>query len=171
MNKNIYFIGGIHGVGKGTICKEIVKDCDVKHITASELLKWNEISSLENKKVANIQNTQDRLLKAIIALPSQNYLLDGHFCLLNKHSIPEKVPIETFLNINPKIISVVTLDVNTIHERLMQRDTNKYDKHILESMQKIEVAYAIEIAQKLDIPFVEIKNDNPINLTKILPKK
>ena len=171
MNKDIYFIGGIHGVGKGTMCKGIVKDCNVNHITASELLKWNELSSMDNKKVANIQNTQDRLLSAIKALPSRNYLLDGHFCLLNKHSIPEKVPIETFLNINPKIISVVTQDIDTIYERLKQRDANKYDKRTLESMQKIEVAYAIEIAQKLDIPFVEIKNDNPINLTKILPKR
>ena len=39
----IIFIGGIHGVGKGTICKEIASKTDIIHITASEIIKWNEI--------------------------------------------------------------------------------------------------------------------------------
>ncbi|MBI9056772.1 MAG: AAA family ATPase [Labilibaculum sp.] len=171
MNKDIYFIGGIHGVGKGTICKEIVKTHDVNHITASELLRWDEISSLGNKKVANIQNTQDRLLRAIMALPSCNYLLDGHFCLLNKDNIPKKIPIETFLAINPKVISVVTSDIGTIYDRIKQRDECNYEKMTLKLMQEMEIEYALEISHKLNVPFIEIKNDNPINLTKTLPKR
>ena len=35
--------------GKGTICKEIVSKTDLIHITASEILKWNEINSSDNK--------------------------------------------------------------------------------------------------------------------------
>lgn len=171
MNKDIYFIGGIHGVGKGTICKGIAKDCNVNHITASELLKWNELSSMDNKKVANIQNTQDRLLSAIKALPPQNYLLDGHFCLLNKNNIPEKIPIETFLGINPKVISIVTSDIETIYDRIKQRDGRNYETGTLKLMQEMEIEYALELAKELKIPLIEIKNDNPINLTKILPKK
>ena len=82
LTNNIIFIGGIHGVGKGTICKEIVSKTDLIHITASEILKWNEINSSDNKLVQNISSTQERLiygLKNLIENDKQ-YLLDGHFC-------------------------------------------------------------------------------------------
>ena len=62
LTKNIIFIGGIHGVGKGTVCKEIASKTDLIHITASEILKWNEISSSDNKFVNNISSTQERLI-------------------------------------------------------------------------------------------------------------
>ena len=48
----LIFVGGIHGVGKGTICTEICSQTDLIHITASEVLKWNEISD----QVTNIFN-------------------------------------------------------------------------------------------------------------------
>lgn len=59
---NIIFIGGIHGVGKGTVCKEIASKTDLVHITASQILKWDEISSSDNKLVNNISSTQERLI-------------------------------------------------------------------------------------------------------------
>jgi len=40
MNKEIIFIGGIHGVGKGTLCKRIASDLNIIHLSASEVLKW-----------------------------------------------------------------------------------------------------------------------------------
>ena len=46
--KNIIFIGGIHGVGKGTICKEVVLNTDLIHLTASQILKWEVISDSDN---------------------------------------------------------------------------------------------------------------------------
>ena len=59
---NIIFIGGIHGVGKGTICKEISLKTGLIHITASQILKWEDISNLDNKRVENIASTQERLM-------------------------------------------------------------------------------------------------------------
>ena len=37
--KNIIFIGGIHGVGKGTIRKQIALKNDIVQLTASKILK------------------------------------------------------------------------------------------------------------------------------------
>lgn len=64
-NKNIIFIGGIHGVGKGKICKEISLYTGLTHFTASQILKWEEISEEGNKLVENISSTQDRLIKGL----------------------------------------------------------------------------------------------------------
>ena len=37
--KNIIFIGGIHGVGKGTLCEKVCNDLNIRHLSASEVLK------------------------------------------------------------------------------------------------------------------------------------
>lgn len=160
--KNIVFIGGIHGVGKGTICKEIALKTDLIHITASQVLKWDEISSLENKLVKNISSTQQRLilgLKNIIEKDKQ-YLLDGHFCLLDSNGIPSKIDEETFDLINPKIISIVIDDIASIVYRLEKRDNKKYDIKILNVLQKMEIEYAKHLSKKYSIPYIEIKNSD-----------
>lgn len=103
-NRNIIFIGGIHGVGKGTICKEISSNTGLIHFTASEILKWEEISERGNKFVGNIASTQGRLINGLKKLIKNNkkYILDGHFCLLNSDGIPSRIDEVTFDQINPK---------------------------------------------------------------------
>lgn len=170
LTKNIIFIGGIHGVGKGTICKEIVSKTDLNHITASQILKWNEISSLDNKLVINISLTQERLiygLKNLIEKDKQ-YLLDGHFCLLDSNGIPCKIDEETFDNINPKIISIVIDDVEKIAKRLENRDYKKYDMKVLNELQEMEIEYAKYLSNKYSIPYIEIRNSNYKRLLNII---
>lgn len=60
--KNIIFIGGIHGVGKGTLCEKVCNKLNIKHLSASEVLKWEEISEKENKLVKDFTLTQNRLI-------------------------------------------------------------------------------------------------------------
>ncbi|MGX7835966.1 AAA family ATPase, partial [Campylobacter fetus subsp. venerealis] len=66
MFKNITFLGGIHGVGKGTLCSKIKKQLDIEHLTASELLNWKEVNEdPKNKLVADIPDMQDRLIHSL----------------------------------------------------------------------------------------------------------
>ena len=159
---NIIFIGGIHGVGKGTICKEIASKTDLIHITASEILKWDEISSSDNKLVNNISSTQERLINGLKSLikKDKQYMLDGHFCLLNSNGIPCKIDEDTFDSINPKIISIVIDDIGKIVDRLDKRDNKKYDIKILDELQKMEIEYAKYLSKKYSIPYIEIKNND-----------
>lgn len=159
---NIIFIGGIHGVGKGTICKEIASKTSLIHITASEILKWNEISSTSNKLVNNISSTQERLIHGLKNLieKDKQYLLDGHFCLLNSFGEPCKIEEETFDNINPKIISIVIDDVENISKRLETRDNKKYDIIVLNKLQEMEIEYAKYLSKKYNIQYIEIKNSD-----------
>lgn len=160
--KNIIFIGGIHGVGKGTLCKEIALHTDLIHITASEVLKWNEISSSDNKLVENLSSTQERLINGLEKLikNENQYLLDGHFCFLNSRGIPCRIDVETFDSINPKIISIVIDDVEKIVERLEKRDSIKYDKKILNELQEMEIEYAKYLSKRYSVPYIEIKDSD-----------
>ncbi len=170
-NRNIIFIGGVHGVGKGTICKKISVSKKITHLSASKVLKWNEISTKENKLVKSLDTTQSRLIKGLDALIKNinTYLLDGHYCLLNSNSKPEKVSEKTFEIINPKVMAIVIEETEIIYERLKQRDGTKYSLSLLNEMQEMEIDYAKYLSSKFNKPYVEIHKNNYGNLNKYLP--
>ncbi len=57
----IHFIGGIHGVGKSSLCRDICNTTALLYVSESELLKWREITpDPSDKKVADISMTQSR---------------------------------------------------------------------------------------------------------------
>ena len=167
---SLAFIGGSHGVGKGTTCKEICSQTDLIHITASEVLKWNEISDLNNKNVEDIGDTQDRLVKGLerVVEKGKRYLLDGHFCLFNSKGEVERVPMATFKKISPSMLLVVTVQTKLVKERLEKKDKKLYDLALLEQMQSNEVKYAKEIASELSVPYFKISDGNFEHLPDIL---
>lgn len=171
MNR-IIFIAGIHGSGKGTICKQISKKFEIPHYSSSELLKWEEISSRSNKNVDDFEVTQNRLLNGIRKniIPEKLTLLDGHFCLLNRDGSPEKIEEQTFKDINPILIGIVTENVNTIHERLKNRDGNRYDLDVLEKMQQLEYSQAEIVSKHLSIPLINLKSKNVEEMYEFIKK-
>ena len=162
-SSKIIFLGGIHGVGKGTLSKKLISELNLEYLSASKLLRWDRVSNdIQNKKVSNISKTQERLLNALKEKCEQNkqYILDGHFCLFNAKGVVEKISFDTFAKINPRIIAVITTNEKIIKQRLEKRDEKIYDIKLLKKMQKIEKDYAVEIASILKIPFFEIKDGN-----------
>jgi adenylate kinase len=169
-NRNIIFIGGIHGVGKGTICKDISLNTGLIHLTASQILKWEEISEEGNKLVENISSTQGKLVKGLknIIKKDKKYIIDGHFCLLVSNGIPSRIDEDTFDQINPKIIAIVIDDVEKIAKRLEARDNKIYDVKVLNELQLMEIEYAKFLSDKYLVPYIEIKNGNYTQLMEII---
>ena len=156
MDKNIIFIGGIHGVGKTTLCKKVTDELHIKHHSASQLIKMlkNEDSDNRDKAVKNINSNQDLLVSAIDQYldKSAPAILDGHFCLLNtKHEI-KRIPKETFSAISP--IAIITLhdDVTNIANKITHRDGINYNVDLLSSFQDEEICYSADVANYLEIP-------------------
>lgn len=151
---NIAFIGGIHGVGKSTICQHICSNLNFEYFSASELIKWAEINEdPKNKLVQNIPETQNRLIVGLknIVQKNKNYLLDGHYCLLNSNNEVVKVPLDTFKRINPFSLSLILGDISEIKQRLESRDNKPYDYHLLENLQSEELSYAKYVSKVLGI--------------------
>ncbi|WP_177190328.1 ATP-binding protein [Algoriella xinjiangensis] len=160
--KNIIFIGGVHGVGKGHICQIIKSNINIVHLTASDVLKWKDISAIDNKLVQDINETQDLLivnLKKIVD-KDKRYLLDGHYCLLNKNGESERVPFKTFEDLNLSKILIVFEDTKIIKQRLEIRDGKDYDLEQIKYFQNMEVEYAKEISRKLNLPLLEIQSSD-----------
>lgn len=154
MYNNIIFVGGVHGVGKGTLCRTISDQTDFIHLSASEVLKWKEINIQQtNKVVDDINDTQMRLINNLQKMidPSKRYLLDGHLCLLTGGNAISRVPLETFQQINPIGIVIVIEDSQIICDRLNKRDYQEYNPHLLDKLQEEEIAYSKEIATSLGV--------------------
>lgn len=157
-NRKIIFVGGIHAVGKGTFCEKLSNKLNFIHLSASQVLKWEEISDLDNKKVQDFSTTQERLLTNLnkIIKPNKKYLLDGHFTLLNSFGEPEKIDESTFVGIQPESIILLTCKPKIIFERLKERDDKIYNLSVLEKMQELEVEHAKYISNILDIPLFNV---------------
>lgn len=167
--KNIVFVGGIHGVGKGKFCAEVATNLKYIHLTASEVIKWSEISAENNKAVKDLTKTQDRLLTNLkkIVEQDQQYLLDGHFCLLDNNDKPQKIPLSTFVDISPQKLILIYEDISVIKDRLKVRDAKNYNKEILQEFQNLERSYAREISLKLNIPLLELKSTSDNYIVQI----
>ena len=154
MFNNIAFIGGIHGVGKSTVCQHICRELGLEYLSASELLKWEEINEdVKNKKVVDIPDTQNRLVIGLTntSQSGKYYLLDGHYCLLNSNNEIENVPLETFKQINPFSLNIILGNVSEVKRRLELRDKKPYEYELLERLQTEELTYAKLLSKTLGI--------------------
>lgn len=156
MDKKIIFVGGIHGVGKTTLCKQLASSLCIDHYSASQLISMlkKHTSENDNKKVKNISGNQSLLISAINQYLDKDTatILDGHFCLLNTNSEISRIPKETFNDISP--IAIITLhdEIANIEKKIKNRDGTDYDAKLLSSFQEEEIMYSTDIANILDIP-------------------
>ena len=165
--RNVIFIGGIHGVGKSTLCKKLCNDLGLEYLSASKLIGdyKNELARKnldDGKSVANINDNQDILVEAVKGIVSLNekFLMDGHFTLLDSKKAVQPIPLSTFASIMPGALIVLIDDPAAIQGRLLSRDHTDYDLKLLEAMQTQEVKHAEYVGIKLNIKTFHARIDN-----------
>lgn len=151
--RKIIFVGGIHGVGKSTLCKEIAESMPINYYSCSELIsKKIKIDSV-NKKVSNITVNQDILIEAVKEFVPNNIdlLLDGHFCLQNKKGDIEKIPLTTFERLGIGDIIIITNDLNIIVNNLYKRDSKEYKPTFIDEFQRLELEYSYKVSSSINV--------------------
>lgn len=167
----VIFVSGVHGSGKGFFCDRLSSELSIPHFSASEVLKWEEVStSLKNKKVINISDTQNRLLVGLeeIKLTHASFILDGHCCLLDSVGKVQKVDLSIFTIIAPNFIIYVNSNSKEIQRRLKERDDIEYPLILLERMQKMEMKYSEYIANQLNVSYIQYDGTNLNQIIKNL---
>ncbi|WP_018391812.1 ATP-binding protein [Bacillus sp. 37MA] len=155
MNKNIVFISGIHGVGKTTFCKYLEDRTGTKSYSAGTLINEYINNPSISKEVSNVNGNQEILVSSIQRIILEDsFILDGHFCLLDKNSTIQQIPVETFSALSPKLFIVLYDDIKIIQERLNSRDAKVYDASLLEELQQQEISYSSHVANLLNIPVI-----------------
>ena len=171
MKRKLIFIGGIHGVGKSTLCNKLACELKVPHFSASELITRAKTGlSTKSKSVANVAKNQDVLVTALDEfVDAPSFILDGHFALFDVNKEVQLVPEETFASIAPIAMCVLTCDVKVVLDRIAARDGIQHDKSAYKALSDNELANAKSIAEKLNIPiFVHDTNNDILELTHFI---
>ncbi len=158
MDRKIIFVGGVHGVGKTTFCQAIASPLRLQHVSASELIyTGKQIYSTFSKRVNNIGKNQSILIAGIEKTIDRDrwWLLDGHFCLLNRQFVISDIPFPTFEAIAPKAILILYDDARKITERLVERDKEKYTHKLVVLLQERELEHGTYVAKSLNIPYIQ----------------
>lgn len=149
------FLSGIHGVGKTFFCNLAKEKLGIKSYSASQLIaeKRNK-GFLTDKFVSDIDDNQSLLIETIDELRQnkEEFILDGHFCLLNACGEVARIPYNTFELLRPEAIILLTEKPDVIAERRFQRDGIIQDICEIREFQEAEKQYAQEVSQNFKVP-------------------
>lgn len=167
MLHKIIFVGGVHGVGKTTLCKSLSLGFHIEHHSASGLISKLKQVHFTSKLTDNIEGNQDALIVAVGEFLNYDkyYLIDGHFCLINQDGNVIKIPLSIYTEMAPKAIILLQDNPEDIHRRLIKRDKEKFNVNFLRTFQEAEISYSETIAADLAIPYLQA---NPFTDMKII---
>jgi len=175
--RKLIFVGGIHGVGKSTLCLKLSTEIGTEYLSAGKLIRdYAQADSCHNqemgKRVIDIEKNQDALVAALnksISIEKQ-YLVDGHFTLFDSGGTIQVIPAIIFRDIMPLALIVMIDAPTAIQKRLSARDGMAYDLKVLSSMQDKELWHARRIGKELNLEVYEVSVDNYSYLKGIMTR-
>jgi len=159
-SSKLVFVSGIHGAGKSTFCDRLRFLPNIIIRTAGSIISEYKTLPSASKAIKDIPKNQDSLVEGVKNLFTQDkaILLDGHTCLINGKNEVERIPIETFQQLELKHITVIVDDPKVIKSRLLKRDGKDWSLNLIKRFQKEEIKYAKEISSLLNCNFNIIEN-------------
>lgn len=158
MSRFTIFVGGVHGSGKGQVCRYMSQEIISDYVSASQLLHW----ATKDKTVEDIKANQNLLT---VLLPQalqtdKTFVIDGHFALWNKDKTIEEVSQNLFVACAPNVIIVVIENPDIIVARLKERDGIDYSQEEIKRLQAMELENAHRISDNLSIPLYIVQSTN-----------
>lgn len=152
---SVFFVAGVHGVGKTTGCKHASDNLGVARFTASQIIRIRKNSeiSTSGKVVRDLDENQRILVDGIhhALVAESRFLLDGHFTLRSAQGI-EPIPLPVFLAMPIGGIAVFHDDPTRIADRLSSRDRVTHLVSDVAAHQMAELEHAHEVAKSLAVP-------------------
>lgn len=157
----VVFVGGVHGVGKTTFCRNLAKELGGTHVSASSLIGD---PARVGRVVQSVEENQQLLVERLRSYecPSALLLLDGHFALSTNDGLVQRVPIWTFREIGPAALVLLTAPTETLHARLLARDRDAPTPGEIDALQREESATAELVASSLGIPLKTIAEQDDL---------
>ena len=151
------FVSGVHGVGKTFFCNRVKEQRGINTYSASKLIaEKRNIGFSADKIVSDIDENQSLLLEAIDELreTGNEFILDGHFCLLESDGLISRIPMDTYTSLRPDKIILLTEQPSVIVARRFQRDGIVVEEADVDSFQREEMAYAKEVARNMGVQLI-----------------
>ncbi|WP_345874221.1 ATP-binding protein [Shewanella algae] len=160
--KKIYFISGVHGVGKGTLCRQLKSEIGISFYSCSDLIKQNSDYIEDGKVVTSAERNQVALIRGLSKINEEVFLLDGHFCLIGKEQSVIELDDNVFDAIGPVAVINVVCEPSIIHERLLKRDGKAIGPDMIELLQLKETERAEKYCKANSISLFNYQSPKPI---------
>lgn len=150
------FLGGVHGVGKTSMCTGFSERFGLQVISASAIIRAERAqpSSDSRTAVLNVGGNQGLLVRGvqrIVADIPKRYLLDGHFALRTLAGNIEEIDADVFRAIGVSGLICLIDDPAAIAQRLEARDGEVHDVIAISQLQAAELRSADSVARTLGI--------------------
>lgn len=159
----VIFVGGIHGSGKTTFCRDLAKRTGLSHRAVSKIMN-EEIIDLQldmAKRTSNLARNQRALIDWFYRnRNSKNLILDGHFALLNESQDIYRVELDVFRVIAPLGVIYLNTPTAVVLQRLQARDGEIWSEEVLKQLADAEEHWARNVCKKLNIPICSATDDD-----------
>lgn len=147
----LIFLGGVHGVGKTSMCTNVSKKFGLKVISASAIIRSEREypSSDSRTAVSNVGGNQGLLVRGMQRLVNDapgRYLLDGHFALRTLSGTIEEIDTDVFKAIAVSGLICLFDDPAAIAQRLAARDGVVHDVIAISELQSAELRSAKSVS-------------------------
>ena len=169
-----FFVGGVHGVGKSTSCKEAATACQWLHARASDLIRKQRADSVAatGKLVADVDGNQQLLLRGVDELRATSnripIVLDGHFALYGKDGNVQRLPVSVFTALHLDGLVCFVDEPEAIASRMLERDGQGLGVREIAALQQAELAHAKDVATALGIALEVLPPFTTARLSRLL---
>lgn len=158
MSNLVYFVAGIHGVGKSSLAMEVSKGLSISAFSAGELIRQTDPRRVYPDKLVDelIYENQEILIRQVDLLKKKypKLILDGHLCLLDKNAQVVPLPYEVFGRLEITRLLLMTTDETIIKSRLKERSNMNISIRTVTALQAQEEYHAKAVANSLGIPLM-----------------
>jgi adenylate kinase len=156
------FLGGVHGVGKTSMCAGVSERFGLQVISASAIIRAERAqpSSDSRTAVLNVGGNQGLLVRGvqrIVADAPGRYLLDGHFALRTLTGQIEEIDADVFRAIGVSGLICLIDDPAAIAQRLAARDGELHDVIAISQLQAAELSSAEAVSRALRLGLNVVK--------------
>lgn len=156
------FFGGVHGVGKTSMCADLVEKFELKVVGASAIIRAERgyPSSDTRTAVSNVGGNQGLLVRGVQRLVTDTpgrYLLDGHFALRTLAGSIEEIDAEVFKAIGVSALICLFDDPTAIAQRLAARDGALHEASAIAELQTAELQSAESVSRTMGLGLKVVK--------------
>ena len=170
MVNQIFFVAGVHGTGKTTLCSAVKKHLKIPHYSCSAIInEQRNIKSDRSKIATNIDENQSPLTHYIQYVINEAAItLDGHFSLFTSSYQPYTIGYDVFDSMNINSILLLTCDPDVIVDRIFKRDLKPHPVDKIAELQNIERSRVESYCRERNIHLTEIDTTYGYDIEPIL---
>ena len=159
MVEQIFFIAGVHGTGKTTLCSSVKKHLKIPHYSCSTIIREQSEKKSNLSKIARDVEANQPSLTSFIqnGIHEPAIVFEGHFSLFTASHTPHPIAYDIFDTMNIKSVLLLTCEPDVIVDRIFKRDLKHHPVDKIADLQNLERKQAETYCKLRKIEIIEVE--------------